>query len=133
VVPVAVELTDDVEGAGRRHARGYAFTIGAMGSRDRNFYNDAFTRQGWGDDVAAVAALWRAGRRAEAGERVPLELGLRTNLIGPPAVVKERLRRYRAAGVTTLQAKLGGGLDEALATLGQLVDLVAEVDAEPAA
>jgi F420-dependent oxidoreductase-like protein len=130
VVPVAVELTDEVEEAGRRHARGYAFTIGAMGTGDRNFYNDAFARQGYGDDVAAVAALWRDGHREAAGERVPLELGLRTNLIGPPAVIKERLRRYRAAGVTTLQAKLGGDPVAALDTVAQLVDLVAEVDAE---
>ena len=31
-VAVGVEFTDDVEAAGRRHAEGYAFTIGAMGS-----------------------------------------------------------------------------------------------------
>ena len=35
LIPVAVEFTDDVDEAARRHARGYAFTIGAMGSRTR--------------------------------------------------------------------------------------------------
>jgi len=34
-VAVGVEFTDDVEEAGRRHADGYAFTIGAMGSPER--------------------------------------------------------------------------------------------------
>src|SRR5207302_1874857 len=53
VVPVGVEFTDDEEEAARRHARGYAFTIGAMGSRAQNFYNAAFERQGYGDDVRA--------------------------------------------------------------------------------
>lgn len=48
-VAVGLEFTDDVEAAGRRHAEGYAFTIGAMGSAGTNFYNNAFERQGYGD------------------------------------------------------------------------------------
>ena len=130
VIPVSVEITDDAEEAGRRHARGYAFTIGAMGSRDQNFYNAAFTRQGYGDEVRAVQELWLAGRRDEAGDRVPLELGTHTNLLGPPRMIRERLRRYRDAGITTLQAKLAGDASARLDTLAQLVDLVAEVSAE---
>jgi F420-dependent oxidoreductase-like protein len=124
VMPVAVELTDDVDEAARRHARGYAFTIGAMGSRDKNFYNAAFARQGFGDDVRAVQDLWLAGKRDEAAERVPLEIGFKTNLLGPPDVIKERVRLYRDAGITTLQAKLAGGAHDRLDTLAQLIDLV---------
>src|SRR5258708_29394882 len=45
VIPVAVEITEEVDEAVRRHARGYAFTIGAMGSRDQNFYNAALDRK----------------------------------------------------------------------------------------
>jgi F420-dependent oxidoreductase-like protein len=126
VVPVGVEFTDDEEEAARRHARGYAFTIGAMGNRSQNFYNAAFERQGYGDDVAAVQELWLAGDREGAADRVPLDIGRRTNLLGPPDAVRERIARYRAAGVTTLQAKLTGSLDERLTTLGTLLDLCAE-------
>jgi alkanesulfonate monooxygenase SsuD/methylene tetrahydromethanopterin reductase-like flavin-dependent oxidoreductase (luciferase family) len=129
VIPVAVEITDDADEAAARHARGYAFTIGAMGSRDQNFYNAAFTRQGYGDEVRAVQDRWLAGKREEAAALVPLDIGAKTNLLGPPAVIRERLRLYRAAGVTTLQAKLSGTVSEKLDTLGQLLDLVAEVDA----
>src|SRR5215207_6386304 len=50
-VSVGVEFTDDVDAAGRRHAEGYAFTFGAMGSAGTNFYVDAFARQGHGEDV----------------------------------------------------------------------------------
>ena len=132
VIPVAVEFTDDIEEAAARHARGYAFTIGAMGTKDANFYNAAFTRQGFGADVAAVQSLWLAGRREEAAERVPVEIGFKANLLGPPAMVKERLRLYRRAGVTTLQAKLDGNLPQKVDTLSQLIDLVKEVNAEPA-
>jgi F420-dependent oxidoreductase-like protein len=132
VIPVSVEITDDAEAAARRHARGYAFTIGAMGSRDQNFYNAAFARQGFGDDVRAVQDLWLAGHRNEAADRVPLALGSQTNLLGPPAAISERLRRYRAAGITTLQAKLTGDATARLDTLAQLISLVADVDAEQA-
>jgi F420-dependent oxidoreductase-like protein len=130
LMPVAVEFTDDVDEAAARHARGYAFTIGAMGGKDSNFYNAAFARQGFGDDVAAVQALWLAGRREEAAERVPVEIGLKTNLLGTPAMVRDRLRRHRAAGITTLQAKLAGDLQRKLDTLAQLIDLVNEVNEE---
>ncbi|WP_448628628.1 LLM class flavin-dependent oxidoreductase [Geodermatophilus sp. URMC 64] len=126
VVPVAVEFTDDEEEAARRHARGYAFTIGAMGNRGQNFYNAAFARQGYGEDVRAVQELWLAGERERAADRVPVDLGRRTNLLGPPDVVRQRIAAYRAAGVGTLQAKLNGSLDERLTTLGTLVELCAE-------
>ena len=36
-IPLSVEITDDVEEAGERHARGYGFTFGAMGSLRNNF------------------------------------------------------------------------------------------------
>ncbi|MGH3300242.1 MAG: LLM class flavin-dependent oxidoreductase [Streptosporangiaceae bacterium] len=130
VIPVAVEFTDEVAAALRRHARGYAFTIGAMGSPEQNFYNAAFARQGYGDDVRAVQQLWLAGRRAEAADRVPVELGTKTNLIGTPAMVTERLRLYRDAGVSTLEAKLDGDRTARLDALAQLVELVAAVSQE---
>jgi F420-dependent oxidoreductase-like protein len=127
VIPVAVEFTDYPEEAALRHARGYAFTIGAMGSKDQNFYNAAFARQGYGDDVAAVQELWLAGRRDEAADRVPLDLGMNTNLLGPPAMIAERLRRYQDAGVTTLEVKLSGDRTAQLDTLAQLTELAARV------
>lgn len=126
-----MEFTDDVEEAGRRHARGYAFTFGAMGSEKQNFYNDAFARQGFGDDVRDVQRLWLAGEREAAADRVPLEIGLGTNLIGTPELVKQRLRLYRDAGVTTLRAGLAAtGPRAQLDDLGLLLDLVREVNQE---
>lgn len=129
VVAVSVEFTDDIEAAGRRHAAGYAFTFGAMGSRASNFYNDAFARQGFGEDVAEVQRLWAEGDRDAAAARVPIEIGLGTNLIGPPDVVRDRLRAYRDCGVTTLRVNpIGGDLRECIAGLGLLLDLVNDVN-----
>ena len=130
VIPAAIEFTDDVEEAARRHANGYAFTIGAMGSKHQNFYNAAFERQGFGDDVNAVQDLWLAGKREEAAARVPIEIGMHTNLLGTPDMVKERLRKYRAAGINTLQAKTSGDTIAQLDDIARLIDLVREVNEE---
>jgi len=127
-VSVGVEFTDDVEAAGRRHAEGYAFTFGAMGSPATNFYLDAFARQGWGDDVREVQRLWLAGDRDGARRRVPIGIGLGTNLIGTDDLVLDRLRRYRDVGITTLRVGLpAGDLDTQLADLAHLLELVEQV------
>jgi F420-dependent oxidoreductase-like protein len=128
-VAVSLEFTDDIEAAGRRHAEGYAFTFGAMGSETTNFYNNAFARQGFGDDVEEVQRLWRSGDRAAARKRVPIDIALRTNLIGTDDTVRERLRLYRDAGVTGLRVGfVGDTLDRRLHDLGRLLDLVRDVD-----
>jgi alkanesulfonate monooxygenase SsuD/methylene tetrahydromethanopterin reductase-like flavin-dependent oxidoreductase (luciferase family) len=134
-VSAALEFTDDVEAAGRRHARGYAFTFGAMGSPTRNFYNDAFARQGFADDVRDVQRLWLSGDREAAAERVPVEIGLRTNLIGTDDLIRERLRLYRDAGISTLRVSVAGpqgdgAQTERLDQLARLLDLVRGVNAE---
>lgn len=125
-VAVSCEITDDVDEAGRRHAEGYAFTFGAMGSGATNFYNRAFARQGFADAVAEVQRLWLAGDRDGARRAVPTEIGLRTNLIGPPDEIRRRLAEYAAAGVDELRVNpMGDTLDAQLDGLGQLLDLAA--------
>jgi F420-dependent oxidoreductase-like protein len=120
-----VAFGDDVERLIQARKPGLAFTIGAMGSRRHNFYNDAYRRAGYGDAAAEVQRLWLDGRRDEAAARVPDELALKTNLLGTEAMVKARLRAYRDAGVTTLRVEPGGEtLDARLATLGRLVQLI---------
>lgn len=130
-VAVGLEFTHDIEAAGRRHAAGYAFTIGAMGSTSTNFYNQAFARQGFGDDIEEVQRLWQAGKRDAAGEAVPVEIGLHTNLIGDEKSITERLRRYRACGIDTLRVNIDGkDHGDRLDQLGRLLDLVTAVNAE---
>ena len=124
-IPLSVEFTDDVEEAGKRHARGYGFTFGAMGSLRNNFYKNAFARQGFEEDVNEVQRLWMARERDAARDRVPVELAMKANLIGTPEMVAERLRIYRDAGITTLRLGLSGeDTEEKLNTLGLTMDLV---------
>jgi F420-dependent oxidoreductase-like protein len=126
----AVEFTDDVDEAAVRHARGIAFTLGGMGSARTNFYNDAFVRQGWADEAKAVQRLWVEGKRDEARARVPVELALKINLLGTDDMVRDRLRVYRDAGVTTFRAGIEGTIDDRIAALGRFLPLVEEVTAE---
>jgi len=120
-----VAFSDDVERLIPPRKPGLAFTLGAMGSRQHNFYNDAFKRAGYTDVALEVQRLWLDGRREEAAARVPDELVLKTNLLGTDAMVRRRLELYRDAGVTTLRVEPAGEtLEQRLATLGRLLSLV---------
>jgi len=120
-----VAFSDHVERLIPPRKPGLAFTLGAMGSRQHNFYNVAFKRAGYTDVALEVQRLWLDGHREEAAARVPDELVLKTNLLGTEAMVRRRLELYRDAGVTTLRVEPAGEtLDERLATLGRLLTLV---------
>ena len=120
-----VAFSDDVERLIPPRNPGLAFTLGAMGSRQHNFYNDAFKRAGYTDVALEVQRLWLDARREEAAARVPDELVLKTNLLGTDAMVRRRLELYRDAGVTTLRVEPAGEtLEQRLATLGRLLSLV---------
>jgi hypothetical protein len=106
-----------------------------MGSPTRNFYNDAFARQGYGDDVLEVQRLWLAGDRDAARRRVPIAIGLGTNLIGTEDMMRERLRLYRDAGIKTLRVGLDSGpaadtIDSHIDRLGRLLALVQDLNSE---
>lgn len=133
VIGQAVEFTDDLDRTVARAKKALAFTMGAMGSRRRSFYADAFTRQGYGEEAAAIRAAWARGDEAEAAAIVPDKLVYQTRLLGTDAMVKDRLRAYRDAGVDVLQsAAFGGTLDQRLASIARLKGLVDEVTAEMA-
>ena len=137
-----VVFTDDVDEIVEALKPGLAFSLGAMGSKEFNYYNAAYSRAGYADEARKVQDLWLAGKRDEASKLVPAEMVLKSYLLGTDTMVKERVRAYRDAGVTTLSASpsyrgLGRtGLEtptlgQRIETLGRLMDLVNEVNEEP--
>jgi F420-dependent oxidoreductase-like protein len=109
----------------RKRKKELAFSLGGMGSAGTNFYNDAYSRQGWAEVAAAVRERWQAGDRDGAAALVTDEMVLATTLIGTEPMVRERLRVWRAAGVTTVRLyPAGETLTERLDTLGRAMDLV---------
>ncbi len=108
--------------------RSLAFRLGAMGSRAHNFYNLACQRAGFEAEALRVQDLWLDGRRAEAAEAVPDDVARRSAFVGTDEDVRDRLRAFRAAGITTVRAEPDGATtDEKLATLARFMDLVREL------
>ena len=125
VVAGVVAFGDDLHRLITPRKPGLAFTLGAMGSRQHNFYNDAYRRAGYGDTAVEVQRLWLENRREEAAARVPDELVLKTNLVGTEAMVRRRLDLYREAGITTIRVEPAGDtLDARIATLARLLELL---------
>ncbi|WP_405594022.1 LLM class flavin-dependent oxidoreductase [Streptomyces sp. NBC_01092] len=105
-----------------------AFSLGGMGSASTNFYNRAYSRQGWAEVAAEVRQRWQAGDRDGAAALVSDEMVLATTLIGTESMVRARLGVWRDAGVDTVRLyPAGADLAARLDTLGRAIELVHEV------
>ncbi|MFJ8948768.1 LLM class flavin-dependent oxidoreductase [Streptomyces sp. NPDC102381] len=102
-----------------------AFSLGGMGSASTNFYNQAYSRQGWADVAAAVRERWQAGDREGAAALVTDDMVLATTLIGTEDMVRDRLKVWRDAGVDTVRLyPAGDTVGARLTTLGRAIELV---------
>lgn len=102
-----------------------AFSLGGMGSASTNFYNQAYSRQGWAEVAAAVRERWQAGDREGAAALITDEMILATTLIGTADMVRNRLQVWCDAGVDTVRIyPAGDTLEERFTTLGAAIDLV---------
>ncbi|OBI65287.1 LLM class flavin-dependent oxidoreductase [Mycobacterium sp. E796] len=112
--------------AGRK--KDLAFSLGGMGSSSTNFYNQAYSRQGWADVADEVRERWQRGDRDGAAGLVTDEMVLATTLIGTEEMVRARLAVWRDAGVDTVRLyPAGETLEAKLGTLGRAIELVREV------
>ena len=106
-----------------------AFSLGGMGSGQTNFYNNAYSRQGWAEVAAQVRERWQAGDRDGATRLVTDEMVLATTLIGTEEMVRDRVRVWRDTGVTTIRVyPAGDTLAARLDTLGRALDIIHAVD-----
>jgi F420-dependent oxidoreductase-like protein len=113
--------------AGRK--KELAFSLGGMGSASVNFYNDAYSRQGWAEVAAEVRERWQAGDRDGAAALVTDDMVLATTLIGTEPMVRERLRVWRDAGVDLVRLyPAGDTLDTKLTNLARALDLIHALD-----
>ena len=126
-----VQFGDDLDALIQPRKPGFAFEMGAMGSPEHNFYRDAYARQGYGELTEAVLERWLAREREAAAALIPDDFVIKSNLLGTDEQVRERIRVFRDAGITTLRvAPAGEAMQERLDTLGRFIDLLNAVNAE---
>lgn len=102
----------------------YGLYMGGMGSKEDNFYVALATRYGYGEACAEIQELYLAGKKFEAYQTVPTELIDATALAGTAERVAERIKRYEAAGVTTLIVNpMAGNLEDRIAIIRTLKDI----------
>jgi F420-dependent oxidoreductase-like protein len=99
---VNVCVDDDLDRARDTVRAVLALYVGGMGSRKQNFYNALVQRYGFEDAAHEVQDLYLDGKKDEAAAALPAELIDMTALVGPRDRIRERLQRYREAGVGTL-------------------------------
>lgn len=105
-----------------------AFSLGGMGSANTNYYNRAYSRQGWSGVAAEIRRSWQSGDRAGAAALVTDEMVLATTLIGTEQMVRDRLAVWGDAGVDTVRLyPAGDTLAAKLDTLGRAIELVGEL------
>jgi F420-dependent oxidoreductase-like protein len=118
---------DELRGMVSPRKKELAFSLGGMGSSSTNFYNQAYSRQGWADVAAEVRERWQQGDRDGAAALVTDEMVLGTTLIGTEEMVRARLAVWRDAGVNTVRLyPAGDTLEAKLSTLGRAIELVRE-------
>jgi len=123
-----VAFGDDLEKMLPRRKPGLAFTLGAMGSKEHNFYNAAFQRAGYQEEAKAIQLKWLEGDRQTAAQMVPDEMVIKTNMLGTETQVRERMLAYKNAGVTTLRVDPEGRtLQERLDTLGRAIGIARDL------
>jgi F420-dependent oxidoreductase-like protein len=128
----SVQFGSDLDELLEPRKRRLAFSMGAMGSAQHNFYNQAYQRAGYEAVAKEIQRLWLKGAHDDAVALVPDELVLQTSFVGTPEMVRDQFRAYRDAGATSLRLfPEGRNLQERLDTLGRALDLVRGLDSEP--
>jgi F420-dependent oxidoreductase-like protein len=95
-------LTDDVQ-AGRDALKPYyAFYVGGMGARSKNFYNDLLARYGYEAEAREIQDLFLEGKQVEAAGKVPDAFVDEVALVGPVTRIRDRLAAWCESGATTL-------------------------------
>jgi alkanesulfonate monooxygenase SsuD/methylene tetrahydromethanopterin reductase-like flavin-dependent oxidoreductase (luciferase family) len=126
---VPVSIDDDRARAREALKPWVALYVGGMGSKSKNFYNDLVGKYGFADDARALQELYLGGKQLEAIRRVPDALVDAISIAGPPSYVRERLRVWAAAGVTTLLASVHGKTQaDRLRTLEMLAAATSTLD-----
>jgi F420-dependent oxidoreductase-like protein len=99
---VVAALGDDIVACRDQVRPRIAMHVGAMGSRETNFYKSLVERYGYGGEAQVIQELWLGGDRAGSVAAVSDEMVDDLTLVGPAGHVAEQLGAWRDGPVTTL-------------------------------
>ena len=99
VASAHVDVDDDVSRALARLKPEVALYVGGMGHKDKNFHKEMMVRRGYGDAADRIQELFLAGHKDEAAAAVPDEWVDEKSLVGPPARIKRRYKRWEETGL----------------------------------
>ena len=125
-----ISVGNNVEKIIEAYRPNVAFQMGAMGSAQTNFYNDAFRRAGFTDDALAIQKLWLDGKRDEAVNRVPDEMVTQFGAFGTPNMIKERFQLYKSCGIHSLSFRIDAdhGEKNRIEQLEEVMDILRTVN-----
>ena len=102
-----------------------ALYVGGMGARQKNFYNQIFTRSGYEAEAVLIQDLFLSGDRKGAEAAIPDEYLAENSLIGDEGFVRERLTALKESGVNALNVGfMGQTAAERVKTCDQLRNIV---------
>ena len=99
---VPLIISDDVDAAVDSLRPFYALYFGGMGAKGTNFHANVPIRMGYGAEVAEIQELYLAGKKEEAGAKIPRGLIEEMSLVGPADKIRDDLDKWRESIVTTL-------------------------------
>ncbi len=79
-----------------------ALYVGGMGARQKNFYNQIFSRSGYADAAREIQDLYLSGDKKGAEAAIPEQYLEENSLIGDEAFVRDRLQALKESGVNAL-------------------------------
>ncbi|MDT5026537.1 MAG: hypothetical protein QOE61_2963 [Micromonosporaceae bacterium] len=97
VATVHLAVGDDLDACRDALRPAFALYLGAMGSRENNFYTELAGRLGYEAQAREVQSLYLDGHRAAASAAVPAALIDELALIGPVARIRDRLQLWSGA------------------------------------
>ena len=120
-----VAIGEGLEELRNRSRPQMALYVGGMGARQKNFYNDIFSKSGYAAEAKTIQDLYLAGNKKEAEAAIPDEYLAKASLIGPEGFVRDRLSALKEAGVTSLNVGfMGQTKDDRVRTCDQLRNIV---------
>lgn len=120
-----VAIGEGLEDLRNRSRPQMALYVGGMGARQKNFYNDIFSKSGYAAEAKTIQDLYLAGKKKEAEAAIPDKYLAKASLIGPEGFVRDRLSALKEAGVSSLNVGfMGQTKDERVRTCEQLRNII---------